>query len=121
MTKRFKKPYGGGYIEFYMPTTRRGYRNKRDRKHCKYYRLETNFCTKLFAKCVGPTLCNKFVDVQIENDSIYVGLEVVFPKRGKGVVTSIDEDICTVTFSSAKVQCKKSILIDVINKSKNDK
>ena len=115
MSKRFKSKSGGGYITFYMSTTKRGYKNKRNRKNCKHYCLENNFCTKLFTKCVGPTLCKKFTNTKKDKDNtIYVGKELIFPNRGKGIITSIKDDICTVTFENKKVQCKKEQLIERI-------
>lgn len=45
---------------FFMPTTKRGQRNRRNRKDCTHYNLQTGFCHKLWTQCVGPSFCRKF-------------------------------------------------------------
>ena len=52
---------------FFMPTTGRGYTNKRNRRDCKYYNSKTGFCYKIWNQCVGPTVCKKY---QKDQDNI---------------------------------------------------
>ena len=60
MSKKFAPPYGGGYREFYMPTTGQGLTKKRNRKNCKNYNPKTGFCWALWCDCVGPSTCKKY-------------------------------------------------------------
>ena len=60
---RNKKFAGYGMHEFYMPTTKKGLHGKRNRKRCRFYDRDDNWCKKLFNKCVGPVLCGKYLEV----------------------------------------------------------
>ena len=101
-----------------MPTTKQGYKNRRNRKNCKYYCVESDFCSKLFVRCVGPVLCNKYTPIIKETQEILcIGREIMFSGKGKGVIASISGDICTVTFENDKIQCKKEQLINRISKT----
>ena len=60
MGNKHKKFAGYGMHEFYMPTTKKGYVNRRDRKKCEHYNAESKWCYKLFNYCVGPALCGKY-------------------------------------------------------------
>lgn len=100
--------FGGlGQHEFYMPTTGRGNKNRRDRKKCKFYHVETKWCTKIRNLCVGPTLCMKYRE---EADAgkkhtkreFDIGTIVYSKRRGQGRIVTISEDICTIQFSTGK-------------------
>ena len=102
-----KKFAGFGQHEFYMPTTGRGHKNRRDRKKCEFYFESTGYCTKIRNQCVGPTVCMKYKGKQSENTSSTkkkngVGTVVYSKARGKGRIVTITKDTCTVEFSTGK-------------------
>ena len=61
---RKNKFAGYAMHEFYMPTTGKGQKNRRDRRKCEFYNLEHKMCTKLFKPCVGPSICDKYVEIE---------------------------------------------------------
>lgn len=53
--------FGGmGQHEFYLPTTGRGQKNRRDRRKCTHYYAQSKYCSKIRNLCVGPVLCGKY-------------------------------------------------------------
>lgn len=98
-----KKFAGFGQHEFYMPTTGRGHKNRRDRKKCEFYYESTGYCTKIRNQCVGPTVCMKYRGKKNVNTSPApkkrgVGSVVYSKNRGQGQIVTISGDICTVEF-----------------------
>ncbi len=105
MKMRFKKTFGSGYREFYMPTTRCGYKNKRNRKSCDFYDSETKFCSKIWTQCVGPNICNKYTSTKRTNrEKIYVGLKIDIPNKGEAEIVCIDREICTLKIKVAYLE-----------------
>ena len=98
-----KKFAGFGQHEFYMPTTGRGHKNRRDRKKCEFYFESTGYCTKIRNQCVGPTVCMKYkgkrpVNVGSPAKKTGVGTVVYSKVRGEGQIVTVSSDVCTVAF-----------------------
>lgn len=113
MAKKKHITFGGlGQHEFYMPTTGRGNKNRRDRKRCEFYFENTGYCTKIRNQCVGPTVCMKYKDKQQlntgrSNNKLGVGTVVYSQTRGEGKIATISHDICTIELATgAKVTVK---------------
>ena len=111
-----KKFAGYAMHEFYMPTTGKGHKNRRDRKKCKFYDCKRDFCIKIFKDCVGPTVCRKYMENSSmpSNPKTLVGRKVESKYYGKGVVVSDDREYCTVQYETTKVQCKKETLFELM-------
>ena len=106
MSKKHVTFGGMGQHEFYMPTTGKGYKNRRDRKMCEFYFSGKGYCSKIRNQCVGPTICMKYrekvlVDV-VKKKNIDVGAVVYHKVQGKGEIVTISCDICTVQFITGK-------------------
>jgi hypothetical protein len=109
--KRFAPKYGGGFRDFYMPTTGHGQTNRRDRRKCMNYKALTDHCIKLGTDCVGPAKCKEYcTSEKKKSGSSLVGEKIYLENRGEGTVISVVGDICTVQFGDVKVQCKKSMV-----------
>lgn len=100
--------------EFYIPTTGKGRRHRRDRRKCEFYNSETEMCMKLFESCVGPAICDKYSEVDCSRRTL-VGINVQNKYYGIGVVISDDGETCTVQYKSTKIQCKKEVVLKLIN------
>ena len=111
-----KKTKFAGYAmhEFYMPTTGKGQKNRRDRRKCEFYNLEHKMCTKLFKPCVGPSICDKYAEIK-SSPKTMVGTSVQSKYYGSGVVISDNGEYCTVQYKTTKIQCKKETLFELIN------
>ena len=111
-----KKTKFAGYAmhEFYIPTTGKGQKNRRDRRKCEFYNLEHKMCTKLFKPCVGPSICDKYVEIGFPQKTM-VGTSVQSKYYGSGVVISDNGEYCTVQYKTTKIQCKKETLLELIN------
>ena len=111
-----KKTKFAGYAmhEFYIPTTGKGQKNRRDRRKCEFYNLEHKMCTKLFKPCVGPSICGKYIEIG-SSPKTMVGTSVQSKYYGSGVVISDNGEYCTVQYKTTKIQCKKETLFELIN------
>ncbi len=111
-----KKTKFAGYAmhEFYMPKTGAGSKNRRNRRKCEFYNLEHKMCTKLFKPCVGPSVCDKYIEISSSPKTL-VGMNVQNKYYGLGVVVSDNGEFCTVQYETTKIQCKKETLLTVIN------
>ena len=100
-----------GQHEFYLPTTGRGYKNRRDRRRCCHYHAETKYCSKLRNQCVGPTVCMKYHEREKthkqssqphKKNRPCVGT-IIYSTHGKeGKIVTISGDICTIQLSSGE-------------------
>lgn len=108
MAKQKHVTFGGlGQHEFYMPTTGKGNENRRDRKLCEFYHPETQYCSKIRNRCVGPTICMKYRTRNRSSNNAQkskngTGTIVYNEQRGQGIITTISHDICTIQFDSGK-------------------
>ena len=114
MNGKHKKFAGTGMHEFYMPTTKRGRLDRRDRRKCRYYNKLSKWCTELKADCIGPSLCTKYLEIQqkkrpSDNKSL-IGKKVYNKHRGIGLIISVSGDIFTVQYKDIKLQCRKEHL-----------
>ena len=108
---RHKKFSGRGMYEFYMPTTKKGHINRRDRKKCEYYIHTTKWCSKIFNYCVGPATCKKYNEKYNNQGAESIVGKVVHSKNyGDGVIIAVCDNICTIQYKDIKIQCKKENL-----------
>ena len=102
-----KKFAGFGQHEFYMPTTGRGHKNRRERKDCEFYVESSGYCTKIRNQCVGPSICMKYrgkkaLSAGTSKKKKDVGTVVYSKSRGEGKIVTITKDTCTVEFLTGK-------------------
>lgn len=103
MKAKHYKFAGRGQHEVYLPTTGNGQKGRRDRKKCKYYHADTQFCSKIWNCCVGPVACKKFEEKQLNEEHKYaVGTTVYSQHYGEGKIVTISRDICTIQFASGE-------------------
>ena len=107
MGGKFKRYAGSGMRVYFAPTTGKGNLNRRDRRRCEHYRRETGLCAVTWIHCVGPTICKTYCEPkrQSRSSGSVLGKTVTNKKFGKGVITSISGDICTITYKTTKMQC----------------
>lgn len=108
MAKKKHITFGGvGEHEFYLPTTGKGHKNRRDRKKCKFYLEDMGYCSKIGNRCVGPTTCMKYKSTKPLNSGVSqaapgIGTIVYSKNHGEGKIVTITNNTCTVLFSSGK-------------------
>ena len=107
MGGKFKRYAGSGMQEFFAPTTGKGNLNRRDRRRCDHYQHETGLCALTWIHCVGPTICKTYSEPkqQIRSKESVLGKTVMNKTFGKGVISSVSGDICTITYKTTKMQC----------------
>ena len=120
MSNKHKKYAGRGMHEIYLPTTGKGQAERRNRKNCCYYNGKTGWCGKIFSTCIGPSVCRKYKDISQNKDNRETLLnKVVYSKYlGKGIVVSVEADICTIQYEKKSVQVKRKDLEKLIADNK---
>lgn len=113
-----KKFAGRGMHEFYMPTTGKGSKNRRDRRKCSHYNPDSKYCYAINNTCVGPAICKKYhpriTDQTIKKDSL-IGKEIYNEYYGKGIVIRANKEIVTIKYSEKTIQCSVGHLIKLLN------